>query len=186
MDVAPATRRKLLGRKGQGHSQADADFRHNGQRVCDDACHKTEHNWQRVVIEPTCSTRLVILTYVKSTESRADNVTRIGEKFLEWTDEDPSLDDILTNVNLYWFTESYARSIYPYRMKVQDHEFHKRPVGFSLFPHEALLGLKQVVEQGGNLVSYKRHESGGHFAALEKPKELWADVEEFVAIAWKE
>lgn len=28
-------------------------------------------------------------------------------------------------------------------------------------------------------------EKGGHFAALEKPKELWGDVEEFVGIAWK-
>jgi hypothetical protein len=36
---------------------------------------------------------------------------RIGEKFLEWSDEEPSLDSILTNVSLYWFTSSYPTSI---------------------------------------------------------------------------
>lgn len=39
----------------------------------------------------------------------------IGEKFLEWTDEDPSLDQILDSVTLYWLTETFARCIYPYR-----------------------------------------------------------------------
>lgn len=39
----------------------------------------------------------------------------IGEKFLEWSDEDPVIDDILTNVSLYWFTGGFPRSIYPYR-----------------------------------------------------------------------
>jgi hypothetical protein len=40
---------------------------------------------------------------------------RIGEKFLEWSDEDPSLDEILTNVSIYWFTNSISTSFYPYR-----------------------------------------------------------------------
>lgn len=33
----------------------------------------------------------------------------IGEKFLEWSDQDPSLDDILESVSLYWLTDTYAR-----------------------------------------------------------------------------
>jgi hypothetical protein len=41
------------------------------------------------------------------------------------------------------------------------------------------------MEKESNLVSYRQHESGGHFAALEKPKELLEDVEEFVGKAWK-
>jgi hypothetical protein len=40
---------------------------------------------------------------------------RIGEKFLDWTDEDPSLDTILESVSLYWLTETFPRCIYPYR-----------------------------------------------------------------------
>jgi hypothetical protein len=40
---------------------------------------------------------------------------RIGEKFLDWTDTDPPLDTILEAVTLYWVTETFPRSIYPYR-----------------------------------------------------------------------
>lgn len=39
----------------------------------------------------------------------------IGEKFLSWSDDDPSLDQILESVTLYWFTQSMSRGIYPYR-----------------------------------------------------------------------
>ena len=42
-------------------------------------------------------------------------LTWIGEKFLEWTDADPTLDEILDSVSLYWLTDTYARCIYPYR-----------------------------------------------------------------------
>jgi microsomal epoxide hydrolase len=49
-----------------------------------------------------------------------------------------------------------------------------------LFP-----GIKGAVEKKGNLVTYNKHEKGGHFAALEQPEELFADVEEFVKKAWK-
>jgi microsomal epoxide hydrolase len=114
---------------------------------------------------------------------------RIGEKFLEWSDEDPSLDTILTNISLYWFTESFARSIYPYRAlfgpSATDIGAPKKPLGFSFFPHELAPGIKSIMEKETNLVFYKQHESGGHFAALEKPKELWEDVEEFVGKVWK-
>ena len=39
----------------------------------------------------------------------------IGEKFLEWTDEDPPLEQILESVSLYWLTDTFPRCIYPYR-----------------------------------------------------------------------
>lgn len=39
----------------------------------------------------------------------------IGEKFLAWSDTDPTLDQILESVTLYWFTESMSRGVYPYR-----------------------------------------------------------------------
>jgi hypothetical protein len=43
------------------------------------------------------------------------HIHRIGEKFLEWTDEDPPLDLILESVTLYWMTDTFPRCIYPYR-----------------------------------------------------------------------
>jgi hypothetical protein len=41
------------------------------------------------------------------------------------------------------------------------------------------------LEKNANLVSYEMHETGGHFAALEKPGELWGDVEKFVEKVWE-
>jgi microsomal epoxide hydrolase len=114
---------------------------------------------------------------------------RIGEKFLEWSDEDPPLDTILTNVSLYWFTGGFPRSIYSYRELFgrgrPDFSTGSKPVGFSFFPQELAPGFESVLEKHCNLVSYEQHESGGHFAALEKPEELWADMKEFVGKAWK-
>lgn len=68
---------------------------------------------------------------------------------------------------------------YPFQQHV------KKPTGFSFFPYELMPGIKEVIEKSANLVYYKQHERGGHFAALERPKELWGDVEEFVGEAWK-
>lgn len=39
----------------------------------------------------------------------------IAEKFLAWSDQDPSIGEILESVTLYWFTESFATSIHQYR-----------------------------------------------------------------------
>lgn len=39
----------------------------------------------------------------------------VGEKFLEWTDESPSEETILTMTSLYWFTDCFTTSIYTYR-----------------------------------------------------------------------
>ena len=39
----------------------------------------------------------------------------IGEKFLEWSDQDPPLDQILESVSLYWLTDGFPRGLYPYR-----------------------------------------------------------------------
>ena len=108
---------------------------------------------------------------------------------MEWSDEDPSLDDILTDVSLYWFTSSFTRSIYPYRalFSGKSVELPKidKPLGISWFPLEIMPIIKSIVEKENNLVFYKAHKRGGHFAALERPKELLEDVEAFVSLVWK-
>lgn len=114
----------------------------------------------------------------------------IGEKLLEWNDEPPALDAILTNISLYWFTESFPRSIYTYRESFSGSRppptpYIKKPVGFSYFPKEIFPGVKLAVENQANLVFYRKHTKGGHFAALERPVELLGDVEEFVGQVWK-
>ncbi|OCL14061.1 alpha/beta-hydrolase [Glonium stellatum] len=112
----------------------------------------------------------------------------IGEKFLEWTDEDPSLDTILESVSLYWFSSAFPRSIYPYRGLFggarRPDTFLEKPLGFSYFPFEIVLGPKAWVESQGNLVWYRQHEKGGHFAAMERPGTLLKDVEDFIQHIW--
>ncbi|KAF2091834.1 alpha/beta-hydrolase [Saccharata proteae CBS 121410] len=107
----------------------------------------------------------------------------IGEKFLDWTDTDPSLDTILESVSLYWLTDTFPKAIYTYREVPANHV--TKPFGFSWFPYELIPTPKAWAETTGNLVLYKQHTEGGHFAALEKPEILFADIEEFVKIAWK-
>lgn len=39
----------------------------------------------------------------------------IGEKFIDWTDQTPSLDTILDAVTLWYLTDTFPYSIYMYR-----------------------------------------------------------------------
>ncbi|KAF2665188.1 epoxide hydrolase 1 [Microthyrium microscopicum] len=108
----------------------------------------------------------------------------IGEKFLEWTDTDPDDMETLRSVSLYWLTDSFPRCIYTYRdATAHEHKFNQ-PLGFSWFPKELMPVPRVWIEAKANLVWFRAHEHGGHFAALEHPKELAQDIEEFVAQVW--
>lgn len=119
----------------------------------------------------------------------------IGEKFLEWTDEDLPLDVMLTDITLYWLCESFPSSIYTYREDFSPPStayYHglkelyvDKPTGYSYFPQELIPIPKSWAETTAKLVHFNCHERGGHFAALEKPEELWSDIEAFLKLAWK-
>ena len=111
----------------------------------------------------------------------------IGEKFLAWSDEDPSLDTIIESVSLYWFTETMARCLYPYRQTWDKErpghdgpELHvRKPFGYSVFPKELIAVPRSWAATTGDLSWFRQHEAGGHFAALEKPGEMLEDIEDF-------
>ncbi|KAK6206280.1 epoxide hydrolase [Colletotrichum tabaci] len=119
----------------------------------------------------------------------------IGEKFLEWPDSryPLTLDTILTMVSFYWYTDTFPRSMYPYRAlagsAAADELFSvptskEKPFGYSVFPAENILLPKAWAEKAyPNLVFYKRNDKGGHFAALEQPNTFLQNVEEFLTIA---
>ncbi|KAJ0329699.1 hypothetical protein COL922a_012778 [Colletotrichum nupharicola] len=137
---------------------------------------------------------------------------KIGEKFLTWTHETPSMDEILASVTLYWLTETFPRGIYPYRQEVFDdthgsmtdaecrrvikdgakrYMFHpdpeyycEKPMGYSWFPYEIVPVPKAWAATTGNLIWYRPHEKGGHFAAYEQPEALLGDVEDFLKQVW--
>ena len=39
-------------------------------------------------------------------------------------------------------------------------------------------------QQTGNLVWHREHDRGGHFAAMELPKDFVKDIEDFIAQVW--
>ena len=124
----------------------------------------------------------------------------IGEKFLEWPDpasfpyshDDPSspfADEILLSVSLYWLSGSITTTFYPYKEHVVKGKNHDHPdyhvhapkqLGYSWFPKEIQAIPVSWVKTTGNLVWWKRHDIGGHFAAVEQTEVLWHDIEEFV------
>ena len=53
------------------------------------------------------------------------------------------------------------------------------PTGFAAFPGEILQSPRHWVERAYNLVHYTEMPSGGHFAALEEPDRLLADIRTF-------
>ncbi|TLS21699.1 uncharacterized protein PpBr36_09479 [Pyricularia pennisetigena] len=59
------------------------------------------------------------------------------------------------------------------------------PVGVSQFPKEIGASPKAWFEQENNLVFWRSHAKGGHFAAYEQPKEYAEDVIEFLTGQWK-
>ena len=118
---------------------------------------------------------------------------RIGEKFLDWTDEDPDLDVIIEAVALYWFTETFPKAIYPYRQlftpgNIGAHEnpiWHiNKPFGYSWFPKEIAPIPRSWAATTGNLVFFRQHTKGGHFAALERPEVLKDDLVAFIEQVW--
>nr|XP_015218041.1 PREDICTED: epoxide hydrolase 1-like [Lepisosteus oculatus] len=124
----------------------------------------------------------------------------ILEKFSTWTDfqhrglEDGglerkfSLDDLLTNVMLYWTTGSIVPSMRFYKENLKEN-IHKRvdarvgvyvPTGLAAFPHELLHCPRSWARwRYKNIVSYSYMPRGGHFAAFEEPELLTDDFREF-------
>ncbi len=127
----------------------------------------------------------------------------IAEKMLEWTDEDPPLDKILEGVTLYWLTDTMPRCMYHNRAMGNAADDPKmarisvitnftalklpyvdKPCGYSSFANEIVPVPRSWAEKSCNIVSFNQHPRGGHFAAMERPRELLDDVEEYVAKAW--
>lgn len=116
----------------------------------------------------------------------------VGEKFLDWTDAPLPLNTILEASSLYWLSKcahsnlwSYRHSYGPKSIPHDDPKYHiKVALGYSYYPKELIPIPIEWVATTGNLVWRKIHEKGGHFAALEQPKEFMEDLEAFVGEAW--
>ncbi|KAK9582507.1 hypothetical protein V6Z92_006690 [Aspergillus fumigatus] len=69
---------------------------------------------------------------------------------------------------------------------MHDRLYIQKPLGFSYFPNEIIPAPKAWVSTTGNLVFWRQHDKGGHFAALERPHDLKAALSAFVEQVWPE
>jgi microsomal epoxide hydrolase len=114
----------------------------------------------------------------------------ITEKYRAWTDcdGDPrnalSMDEMLGNISLYWFTNCIGASFWPYyaRMHGQwpiDGKIGV-PTGYCEFPREILRPPRGAAERVfTDIRRWSVMPQGGHFAALEQPEALAREIREF-------
>lgn len=114
----------------------------------------------------------------------------IVEKFRAWSDcngniEDRfSKDELLTNITIYWATETINSSFLPYYEPDHSPQEHsaKRvevPTGVAIFPKDLVPAPRKFAERFFNIQQWTEMPSGGHFAALEEPVLLVEDIRNF-------
>ena len=125
------------------------------------------------------------------TDSPVGLAAWIVEKFRRWSDchgdveSRFSKDDLLTNIMLYWVTGAIGSSFWPYYARQHDgwpmpaDRRVEVPVAYQSFPKDILHPPRGLVERAFNIQRWTESPSGGHFAALEEPERLVADVREF-------
>ncbi|PWN43642.1 alpha/beta-hydrolase [Ceraceosorus guamensis] len=118
----------------------------------------------------------------------------IGEKFLQWTDQDPPDSEILASLTLWWCTDTMARSLYPYRNRPasglqgvisRPENRIPCPFGYTDNPYEIMPAPKEWIRSTvDNFAWYRKHEQGGHFFAMERPAAFVEDVRDCFAEIW--
>jgi microsomal epoxide hydrolase len=115
----------------------------------------------------------------------------ILDKFRSWSDcdGDPerrfSREELLTTISLYWFTRSMPSAVRLYwesrqrPLKLAAGERVEVPVAVARFPKEIPIPPRSYVERGYNVTRWTEMPKGGHFAALEEPDALAADIRSF-------
>lgn len=122
-------------------------------------------------------------------DSPAGQLAWIIDKFQKWTvpsdalpEEVVPLDRILTNVSLYWFTESAGTAAYIGYAQHSAWSATKEPsgvpTGVIMFAHD--VGIRSYAERENVITRWTDvSDRGGHFAALEEPQFLIDDLTEF-------
>ena len=115
----------------------------------------------------------------------------ILEKFRDWSDCDGDLyrrftrDELLSNVTLYWVTETIHSSFRLYYegrkapLHFEPGDFVHVPCAIAHFPKEAPFPPRTWVERGYNVQRWTAMPRGGHFAAMEEPELLAEDIRAF-------
>jgi pimeloyl-ACP methyl ester carboxylesterase len=123
-------------------------------------------------------------------DSPAGLAAWIVEKFHGWSDNGGDVesaftkDEMLTNIMLYWVTETITSSSRLYYES--GHTPPTRPMGYidvptgaAIFPKEITFVPRKWAEAQYNIVRWTVMPRGGHFAALEEPELLVDDIRAF-------
>jgi microsomal epoxide hydrolase len=126
------------------------------------------------------------------TDSPAGLAAWIVEKFRTWTDCDGdvesavSRDRMLANISLYWFTGAIGSSFFPYYFRmhrpwpIPEGGTIAVPTGYTEFPREILRPPRSLAEKTYTEIRrWTVMARGGHFAAMEQPDALAAEIREF-------
>lgn len=122
----------------------------------------------------------------------------IVEKFRRWSDCDGDIeqsftkDELLSNVMLYWATETINDAFAPYydithagastwiKQKLKQFTGSSDvPAAFAMFPKDLSSPPQEWAERFFNVKRWTEMPRGGHFAALEEPELLVNDIREF-------
>ena len=124
-------------------------------------------------------------------DSPAGLAAWIVEKYREWSDCDGEIesrytkDELLTNITIYWATETFNTSADLYYDSQHNPWVFKQgervqvPTSYADFPKEITRMPKEWIERSYNLQRYTEMPRGGHFAAMEEPDLLVEDLRAF-------
>jgi pimeloyl-ACP methyl ester carboxylesterase len=122
-------------------------------------------------------------------DSPAGLLAWIVEKFRTWSDCDGhpenvfTREQLLTNVMLYWVTQTVTSSIRLYWEFQHSQEaappFVAVPTGVARYPKEIIRFPRPWVERNYNLTHWAVMPRGGHFAAMEQPQLFVEDLRTF-------
>jgi pimeloyl-ACP methyl ester carboxylesterase len=121
------------------------------------------------------------------TDSPVGQLAWIAEKFQSWTwpadappEDKVDRDTLLTNVMLYWLTRTAGSSAlvgYAEAEWGQEHARGTVPTGVAVFAFDT--GIRRYAEPAHTITRWAEFDTGGHFAALEQPDLLLAEVRAF-------
>jgi pimeloyl-ACP methyl ester carboxylesterase len=111
----------------------------------------------------------------------------IIEKFHAWTDGNLesvyTRDELLTNLTIYWVTQSAGSAARMY-YEMFHHPRQERPktntlTAFYICPKDLVPAPREFAERVFQVKQWTETPHGGHFAAMEQPNELAADIFRF-------
>ncbi|TWF54440.1 epoxide hydrolase family protein [Neorhizobium alkalisoli] len=125
------------------------------------------------------------------TDSPVGLAAWIAEKFRAWSDCNGdlesiiSLDTLLTDISIYWFSGNLDSALRLYKENRLDplvFDFGERlapSFGIAHFPKELPIPPQSWVERVADVTRWSEMPAGGHFAALEQPQLLAEEIRAF-------